>query len=187
MRKPFTSTFNLIIAVSILAMSQFSSAGSDNGFYLGGSIGQTSFGTDVEELDDIDEDATGYKIALGYNFGWIPSIDLAVEADYRDFGSIDSNTGGLDYQADITAYDLFGLIGVKLGPIGLFGKLGFSRADSDVEFDTENFSDSDSSNAYGVGVSIGLGSLALRAEHEIFDLDHVDDLSMTSIGVTLTF
>ena len=187
MKKQLTSIIGYLFVFAMILYGHSSVAGSDSGFYLGGSLGQSSFGTDVNTVDSIDEDDSGYKLIFGYNFGWIPTIDIAVEADYRDFGSFNSNVGGFDYQADITAYDLFGLVGFNIGPIGLFGKLGFSNSDSDVVFDTDNFSDSDSSNTYGVGARIGLGSLSIRAEHEIFDVEGVDDLSMTSIGATLTF
>lgn len=159
-------------------------AGSDSGLYIGGSIGQGSM--DTGDVDfNIDEDATGYKIIAGYNFGLVPTVDLAVEVDYRDFGSFENSN--IDYQSDITTFDVYGLVGMNFGPLGVFGKLGFSDSDMDGVFDGDNFSSSDSNSTYGVGAKIGLGSLAIRAEYEVFDLDDVDDLSMLSVGLIVTF
>lgn len=172
----------------ILLMATFSYglcfAGSDSGIYIGGSMGQADLKTGDPNFD-INEDASGYKVIFGYNFGLVPTIDLAIEADYRDFGSFENNASNI--QSDLTSVDVYGLAGFNFGPIGVFGKLGFSNTDVDLVIDDVRQKDSDSSNTYGIGAKIGLGSLAVRAEYEVFDLDGIDDMSMTSLGVTLTF
>lgn len=172
-----------ILLTAIFLYGQASFAGSDSGIYIGGSMGQASLYTGNTSFD-IDEDASGYKVILGYNFGLVPTIDLAIEADYRDFGSFDNSAND---SADLTSYDVYGLAGINFGPVGVFGKLGFSNTDIDSVIDDVSQSDSDSSNTYGLGAKIGLGSLAVRAEYEVFDIDGVDDVSMTSLGVILTF
>lgn len=174
----------LIFILAGVLLTPLSYAGSDSGVYWGGSMGQASLSTDIGSFD-VNEDASGYKLLLGYNFGLIPTIDLAVEADYRDFGSFENNTS--NFQTDLTSIDVYGLAGFNFGPMGVFGKLGYSNTDMDGSTGDFQFSESDSNTTYGLGAKIGLGSLAVRAEYEVFDLDNVDDVSMTSLGVTLTF
>jgi outer membrane immunogenic protein len=160
-------------------------AGSDSGLYIGGSVGQSSVEEDFGGVVNFDEEDTGYKLMLGYNFGVLPLLDLAIEADYRDFGTFES--GGVA-KVDVVTYDIFGVAGFNLGPIGLFGKLGYSDSDIDsVVEDLGAFSDSDSATAYGVGAKFQIGSIALRAEYEVFEMDAVDDLNMLSVGATVTF
>lgn len=159
-------------------------AGTDSGFYIGGSLGHSAVDADVGAAD-FDEDATGYKAIVGYNFGLVPLIDLAVEADYRDFGSFDNGSGGVE--SDITSFDVYGLGGLNFGLIGVFAKLGYSNSDLDVSFDGGSFGSSDSNTSFGIGAKVQLTSIAIRAEYETFDLDEIDDLSMWSAGVVLTF
>lgn len=159
-------------------------AGSDSGVYIGGSIGQSSVEENFGGGVNFDEEDTGYKVILGYNFGIVPLIDLGIEADYRDFGTFERNGVA---SVDVVAYDVFGVAGLTFGPFALFGKLGFSDSDIDAVVADLETSDSDSATAYGLGAKFQLGSLALRAEYEVFDLDDVDDLNMLSVGATVTF
>ena len=66
----------------------------DSGFYLGGSIGQTTLKvpSDVTDVPDFNEDDTGYKLYGGYNFN-LALFNLGVEGGYIDFGS---PSGSLD-------------------------------------------------------------------------------------------
>lgn len=160
-------------------------AGTESGLYIGGSVGQTSvesdFGGDTSfKLDDEDN---GYKILFGYNFGLVPFLDLAVEADYREYGKF----GSENLNTEIVSSELFGIIGVNFGPIGVFGKLGYSDTDLDAVIDDIDLKDSESATAYGAGAKLNLGSFGIRAEYEVLDLDAVDDLNMISVGATYTF
>lgn len=173
-----------ILLVTLASFGQTGFAGSDSGVYIGGSMGQASLDTGDPDFN-INEDASGYKIILGYNFGLVPTIDLAIEADYRDFGSFENNN--FNIRSDLKSFDVYGLAGFNLGPIGVFGKLGYIDTDVDTAIGDLNVSTSDTSTSYGLGAKIGLGSLAVRAEYEVFDIEGIDDMSMTSLGVTLTF
>ncbi len=176
------TAITLIIFSTLLALNAV--AGSDSGLYIGASVGTT--GLDIGSNNfNLDEDASGYKILVGYNFGLVPSIDLAVEADYRDFGSFENNV--LNYSSDMTSIDVYGLLGTNIGPVGVFGKLGYSNGDSETNFGNLSFSDSDSSTTYGLGAKIALGSLSIRAEYEVFDADNIDDLTMISAGLVYTY
>jgi outer membrane immunogenic protein len=160
-------------------------AGSESGLYIGGSIGKTSVETDFGDDTSfkLDDDDNGYKILFGYNFGIVPFLDLAVEADYREYGKF----GGSNFNTEIVSSELFGLVGFNFGPIGLFGKVGYSDTDLDSIVDDIDFDDSESATAYGAGAKINFGSFGIRAEYEVLDLDAVDDLNMISVGATYTF
>jgi outer membrane immunogenic protein len=171
------------------SLSVASWAGSESGLYIGGSIGQSSVEADFGDNDGsftLDDDDNGYKIFFGYNFGVLPLLDLGIEADYRDYGTF----GGRNAEISVDSAELFGVIGLTLGPVGLFGKVGYSDTSLDAtfdDFDNFNLSDADSATAYGVGAKMSFGSFGLRAEYEVLDLDEVDDLNMISIGASYTF
>lgn len=186
--KKYLSSLVMASAVA-LPSAVFSSAalaGEESGIYIGGSVGNSAIDASINDVNTkFDEDATGYKVLIGYNFGLIPLIDLAVEADYRDFGSFKS--GGNNIKSDVTSVDVYGLAGVNLGLIGLFAKVGYADTDVDTVVGNGKFTRSESSNTYGVGAKFQLGSIAVRAEYEKFDVDDIDDLSMWSLGATYTF
>ena len=162
------------LLMASIALPLTSYAGADSGLYIGGSVGQSA----LDDGYDFDEKDTAYKLLVGYNFGLVPLVDLAVEADYRDFGTFEG-----EGSVDIVAFDVFGVAGMNFGPFGVFAKAGYS--DSDIDF--EGGSDSESNMGYGLGAKFQLASFALRAEYETFDMDDVDDLSMISVGATITF
>ncbi|ACE86183.1 outer membrane beta-barrel protein [Cellvibrio japonicus] len=180
--KTFLQSSLLMLACAIPATSF---AGSDSGFYIGGSVGQSSLEAEFDTNAKLNEDDTAYKIVAGYNFGVLPLLDLGVEVDYRDFGKFKGSEA--IGSADIVAVDLFGVAGLNFGPFGVFGKIGYSDADVDAVVENIKASSSESNMAYGIGAKFQLGSLALRAEYEKFDMDDVDDLSMFSVGATITF
>ena len=158
-------------------------AGSDTGLYVGGSIGQTSVESDDVDGFNLKDDDNGYKLFFGYNFGVLPMLDLAVEADYREYGKF----GGNGINTEVTSSELFGLIGVNFGLVGVFGKLGYSDTDLDSAVGQINVNDDESATAWGVGAKLKFTSFALRAEYEALDLDNVDDLYMFSVGASYTF
>lgn len=182
---------SIFLPVAVL-FSNVSIAGSDSGFYIGGSLGQSTIElasqTSTGESFDFSESDTAYKIFGGYNFGIIPLIDLAVEGSYVDFGSSSTTLStGTTIQSDITGWDAFGLAALTFGPFSVFGKAGVISWDSDVIIGGVSSSDSGSDPAYGLGAKLQFGSLAARAEIEYFDVGDVDDLFMGSVGLSWTF
>lgn len=178
----------LIAAPLLLMLVGFplvSWAGSESGIYIGGSIGQTSVEADFGDNTSfkLDDDDNGYKILFGYNFGVVPFLDLAIEADYREYGKF----GDRVLNTEIVSSELFGIVGFNFGLVGVFGKIGYSDTDLDAVIGDVDFKDSESATAYGAGAKLNLGSFGLRAEYEVLDLDAVDDLNMISIGATYTF
>lgn len=176
----------LLWAAALLATA--TTAYADSGFYVGGSVGTAA--VEVNDVDpdlDFDEDDFAWKVFGGYNIDAFV-IDLAVEGGYVDFGSPSDTLGGSDVALDLTGWDVFGLAGVELGPIGVFAKAGLIAWDGDATIDGVNAGgDSGTDPAYGVGVRFSLWSAEIRAEYEYFDIDDTDDVSLLSAGIVWTF
>lgn len=177
-------------AASVLLLS--GPAMADSGLYVGGSIGNTTL--QVDFVDPIgggtltfDENDFSWKVFGGYTFD-LPVINLGIEAGYRDLGGPSATLAAETFGIDVTAWDAYGVAGFDLGPVNVFGKLGFVSWDADLTvagFDAG--SDDGTDTAYGIGASINLGSFALRAEYEMFDVSDVQDLYMLSAGFVYTF
>ena len=169
-----------------LMMLPLAAAHADSGFFAGGSVGTAGVELDADEVE-FDEDDFAWKAYGGFNFD-VTVVDLAVEGGYVDFGSPGSDLVDLDLDA-LTG---FGLVGFELGPIGVFGKVGVISWDAEATI--EGIGDDDDSGtdpAYGIGARFSFGSIEIRGEYEVFDID-VDgadssDLSMLSAGLVWNF
>jgi hypothetical protein len=168
----------LLLTTALLALSASATA-ADNGFYLGGSIGQANVDID-RGLARIDEEDTAFKLIAGIR----PLDWLAVEASYVDFGKPE----GRGQKADSDGVTAFVVGFLPIGPVDLFAKGGLINADTSVVTNGGNvFSEKGTELAYGVGAQFRLLSLGVRAEYERFEVSHVDDLNMFSVGITYTF
>ncbi|RKZ66259.1 MAG: porin family protein [Gammaproteobacteria bacterium] len=159
---------------AILAIPTITFAGADSGFYIGAGAGDAS----VKE-GSFDESDSAYKLIAGYNIGFIPLIDFAVEGSYVDFG----NPGTTTNNVEVTGLDAFGLVGVNFGPVGIFAKAGAIKWDLKTN---SGFSDSGTDPAYGIGAKFSFLSFAVRAEYEVFEFDQADG-EMMSVSATFTF
>ena len=181
-----------VVAALILAAGPVSAK---NGFYVGGSFGQTTlkiddFNLDLEEFD-YKANSTSYKIILGYRFMGF----LAVEGSYIDFGklsdSLDTTEGDVRVENDLKGFDAFAMGMLPLGIADIFAKVGFVSWDSDIraaigeiiELDTRSGTDL----VYGIGAQVRFKGLAVRAELEYFDIADADSLYLISLGATFTF
>lgn len=181
MRKLTVSGFALLF----LLLSSTAWAGGETGLYLGGSLG--SAGLDVSDgAVEYDDDDLGYKIFLGYNFGIVPLVNLAIEGSYVDFGTAEERLLGGNAETSVTGWDAFGLVGLNLGPVSLFGKVGAIRWDRDSAVLSQSADDSGTDPAYGLGLQFQVLSFAIRAEYELFTLEGVD-IGFASAGVSYTF
>jgi hypothetical protein len=182
------------LAASVLASLLLVSgtATADSGFYVGGSVGNTTLQADFQDPIGVgtipfDESDFSWKAFGGYNFD-LPVIDLGIEGGYRSLGGPSVTIASETYGFDITAWDVFGVAGIDLGPLTVFGKLGIISWDADLTVSgLDAGSEDDQDTAYGVGASFNLGSLQLRAEYEMFDVSDVEDLYMLSAGFVYTF
>ncbi|MEQ1802960.1 MAG: outer membrane beta-barrel protein [Gammaproteobacteria bacterium] len=178
------NTVRLLAAGGILSAAMLSApvyAGGDSGFYIGAGIGQASV-DNVDGLGSFDADDTAYKLIGGYNFGIVPLVDLSAEIEYVDFGSPADGSA----EVDGNAIAAFGLAGVNLGPVGLFGKAGAFTWDADASDGTNSVSDDGTDMAYGIGARFHIGSFQIRAEYEIFDVD-IADVDLLSASFIYTF
>ncbi len=128
-------------------------------------------------------DDAGYKAMIAYNSGIGPLVDLAVEAAHVNFGKPDD--GGVTIDAD--GFAAFGLAGVTLGPVGIFGKVGGFRRDAKASSGGESVSDSGTDAAYGAGERFQIAWFQIRAEYEYFDVSSANDVSLLSASLLYTF
>lgn len=183
----------LILLFGLLLMNPVTVfAGADSGLYLGAGVGNATVkakGTDPNSGNyDFNETDSGYKLFGGFNIGFIPLIDLAVEVSYVDFGNPSTTFGaGNPINYELTGFNAFGLVGLSFGPFGLFAKAGAISWDSDSVIGTTSTSDSGTDSAYGVGARFQISSLAIRAEYEVYDVSSVNDLDMLSVSLVFTF
>ncbi len=171
--------------VMFIAMSNLSWAGADTGFYIGGGIGLADIDLNTANLDFDDDDAA-YKAIAGYNFGWVPLVDIGFEVAYTDFGEVSQTLLGNESRFSLTGISALAMAGIKTGPVGFFAKAGVFSWDSESEFLGSETDDSGDDLAYGIGVRFQLFSAAIRAEIERFDIDDVD-INYLSASAIWTF
>ena len=188
----FRTRSAVVTAVAVFLLPA-SAALAESGFYVGGSIGSAALELDLFDPDldafDFDENDFAWKIYGGYVWD-LPLIDLGVEGGYVDFGSPSTTRASTTYQFDTTGWNIWGTAGVDLGPVGLYGKLGYIAWDvkgDSVGDVVDSFSDDGSDLGYGIGAKFMLGSFEIRGEYEIYDIDGVDRLDMFSAGVVWVF
>ena len=155
-----------LAGTTLLASQTF--AGTDTGFFVGGSIAQSSL--DQKEIN-LDTSNSTYKLFGGVNFGIIPLIDLGAELSFIDFGEKSDSLAGFGYGA------------FNFGPFGIFAKAGYVSWNSKIE---ELNEDSGGDAAYGIGARFQISSIQIRAEYEQFSMGNVN-IDYPSIGAAWTF
>jgi opacity protein-like surface antigen len=180
-----SKTIASALLLGALGVSAVQAAEPVLGPYIGVSGTQSRFDTDRFDIDDIDDEDTGWKGIAGYRFAPF----FAAETAYVDFGETDApeDVIGGPFRANAKALTAFGLGIVPLGPVELFGKLGASRVKSRGRIGGSDFSDADTKLAYGAGVQLALRNVGLRAEWEKFDTQTLGNLKVVSVGLTYTF
>jgi len=192
------STIKLFAAV-VLVLSGLvaASAAPAQGFYIGGSVGQSDFDDsnvipDLITSGSVDGSDTGFKIFGGYQFSpyfglELSWVDLGKASYSGRFGALNVTGGTLE-----TSGLNFSAVGTL--PLGsnfaLFGKVGFFAWESNASdvtgglpfYGTEDGSDV----SYGIGASFNFTrNLSLRAEWERFKA--VGDIDLLSVGVVFRF
>ena len=157
----------------------------DNGFYLGGSLGQSSIQL-MEQALKFDGTDTAYKLIAGLR----PLDWLGVEANYVDFGSPDDVIGGVHNKSDSKGFAAYAVGFLPVGPVDIFAKAGLVNWDASLSapaLPALSMNESGTDFSYGVGVQFRLLSLSFRGEYEVFKIEELDDVGLVSIGVTWTF
>jgi len=184
-----------LMAFGTLPVALFFALGAqaESGLYAGGSVGSVTIQADIPDEDNIDEvfefdeNDFAWKAFAGYNFD-LTVVDLAIEGGYVDLGAPSGDILGTNVELDANGWDIFGLAGLQLGPIGAFAKAGVISWDVEATVEGLDAGDDDGTDpAYGVGVRFNVGSFEIRGEYEMFDLDNVDDVFMLSAGLVWTF
>jgi hypothetical protein len=181
----------LVAAATLLALSgtwTAANAENDSGFYLGGGVGQ--FNVQIDDVDDtddaverLDDSDTSWKAFVGYRFN--PYISL--EAAYIDFGgpsdSLESSGSSGDYKIEMSGFAPYVIGTLPLGPVELFGKVGYYFYDADLSVDLDDLggdvfqsNSSEEDLLYGVGVGMTFFEhLHARLEYERIDSSVIDD------------
>ena len=163
----------------------------DSGFYIGGSIGNSTVEFDTADIGipsvplSYDEDDSGYKLFGGYRFD-LPVVEFGIEAGYVDFGNPGFDILGDPASIAADGFNLWGIAGIGLGPLDLYGKIGYLAWDAEAVYQGLTSSDDDSDLGYGIGLAFWFGPVQFRGEFEAYDLDAFD-LSMLSVGVAYQF
>lgn len=191
-KKAFLKRVATCASAAALGLVPFTDALADSGPYIGGSVGSATIQADIpdQNLTDVfkfDENDFAWKAFAGFNFD-LPVLNLAIEGGYVDLGAPSGNLFGSQVNLDLNAWDVFGLVGVDLGPVGLFAKAGVVSWDAKATIDSfGSGSDSGTDPAYGIGARFNLGSLEIRGEYEYFDIESTDDVYMLSAGIVVHF
>jgi len=189
--KMFATT--VLVLSGIVAVSQASA----QGFYIGGSVGQSSFDDDNAIPDlitsgTVDGKDTGFKFFGGYQFNQNFGLELA----WVDLGkaSYSGTFGGIPVSGGTVKTSGLNISAVGTLPLGsgfaLFGKAGLFAWEAEANDVTGGlpFSGTEDGTdlSYGVGASYEFTkNFAIRAEWERFKA--VGDIDLLSIGVVYKF
>lgn len=171
-----------LVALAALGMSASVAA---QGIYVGAAGLQSRFDSGDFDVEDVDDEDTGWKLIAGFR----ATPNVAIEGTYTSFGEQQAPAvavGG-PFEAKAKAFSVFGVGLMPVGPVDLFLKVGASRIEADGNVGAVFFEDDDIELAYGAGLQFNMGALGLRAEYEKFDTDIIGDLDVISAGITFTF
>lgn len=167
------------------------------GFYVGGSLGQSSFDKEiVRELitsGTVDTSDTGFKVFGGYQFNRNVGLEVAYvdlgKASYSGFAGPDPVIGG---KVEVTGVNLSAIGAWPVAPnFDVFGKIGFLSWEDKASDVTGGVPFSD--KIEGTDLSFGFGAawhltrnVRLRVEWERFRVDDTD-ADLFSVGAVYKF
>jgi OmpA-OmpF porin, OOP family len=188
-----------LLAAAVLVLSGLVAASqvSAQGFYIGGSVGQSEFDDSnaIPELitsGSVDGSDTGYKIFGGYQFNQhfgleVAYVDLGKASYSGRFGAL-TVTGG---SVETTGFNFSAVGTLPLGSsFALLGRIGLFTWESKANDVTGGVPFSGKENgtdvSYGFGASFNFTkNLSMRAEWDRFKA--VGDIDLLSIGVAYKF
>ena len=189
-----TSTFLALIGSAMLLVVPFNSANAvQDGWFIGGSIGNAQVEANVDPGNlptpppTFDENDFGWKVYGGHNWVLAKTFGFGIEGGYVNLGSPSTTILDTSLKLEPTALDIFATLGFDIGPVGIFGKVGYAWWDVDVNIDDQSVSDDGDDPVYGIGARFNLWSLEIRGEYEIFDISDVEDATLWSVGVVWRF
>src|SRR5262245_53067283 len=152
----------------------------DQGFYIGGSFGQSEASGSCPSGFSCDFKDTDWKLFGGYRI----NRNFAAEVFYADHGEISIKARGGSATAKSSP---FGGVGLGILPLGnqfeLFGKLGIGSTSVDASATAGGLSagasDSGSDVVFGIGGMFNFSrNLGVRAEWERYNDSEIDVLSI---------
>jgi len=157
--------------------------------YVGAAIGNTwqSETLDANEVLDnvteISENSTGWKIFGGFKGQGI----FGIEGGYRDLGEIETEPDGIKFTTNSKGWDVEAMAHLEVAIVDLFAKAGafFWKSDSLLGNIAED--ETGTSFIWGLGAGVSLGPVGVRLEWESMEVEHLDNLSMLSLGASLGF
>ena len=172
--------FRTLVAMSALAagVAALPAGAAEDGFYVGGSLGQSDSGLRTGSANYSDTDM-GYKLIAGFRAIKL----LAVEVNYLDLGS--TSSGGA--HANTKALDVSALGFLPIPVVDIYGRVGVVSWKTDASVPSFSISHNGADLSYGVGVQMHLGAVAARLEYEGFDIQQASTPTLLTIGVTYTF
>lgn len=160
----------LALGALALAASAFTAQANAAGATIGGSVASSRVNGSNFESDDV-----GWKAYAG-GYGKI----FGLEAGYIDFGEV----GGVD-DPKLTAWTPALVVGVPVGVVNIYGKVGEAFYHIDDTLLTPEVDDQEM--FYGVGVRAGGDTgLGARVEYERFDIGNAD-VDLVSAGLEFRF
>lgn len=179
------------ILIAALAVSLLGAAPAAAEFYAGLGVGNSFIGQEVQDaadqLQQIDENSTGFKFFGGYSS---PTF-FGFEGGYRNMGKVDGSVDNAGtpqtYSYQTTGWDAEALGRIRLGPVDIFGKAGLFIWKTKTWVGDTPVNDDGLAFLWGVGAGVRLGPVGIRLEWESMEVKTPDSLSMVSLGVTLGF
>ena len=172
----------VLMAVSALAASSACLAQApkpaDTGFYIGGSIGETTADCNATASTSCDDKDTAWKVFGGYQL----NRNFAVELGYSDLGEV-SSSGPFSTKVESTVWDLVAVGSIPLGNnFSLYGKLGAYRADAELSTSVGVSGDKSTTDlTYGLGARYDFTrNLGVRAEWQRYQGIEVPSTVLTS-------
>lgn len=171
----------VVVATGLLyvqpALAQSGGGLQAQGPYIGGAAGG---GWLKSEDGSFDEVGVAWKVLSGFR-----SKFFAIEADYRNMGSI---TGALEGLKSTTkGFQTSALLMLPVGPLDLYGRGGaffwknkVAVGDVSEEIDGTAF-------GYGGGLAVRIGGFSLRAEYEVAQIEELNNPWIATGGITIAF
>jgi len=180
----------------------------DSGFYVGAGVGQ--FNVQIDDIDQTDEAISklddsdnSWKAFIGWRLNRYISAELA----YIDFGSVRGTFGSApssttasgssgNYDVSVSGFAPYVIGTIPLGPVELFGKVGYYFYDTKTSFnlddplshDIADSSTNEEDFVYGAGLGVTfLQHLNARLEYEKIDAKNIDDADALWLSASWRF
>ncbi|QEM83584.1 outer membrane beta-barrel protein [Halomonas binhaiensis] len=156
-------------------------AGGNSGFYIGAGAGQ------MQGDDDFDDETGLGKVFAGYNFGWLPFLDIGAELSYLNSGELNGKVDDTRATLEIESWQAMGIAGLSFGPLGVYGKAGFADWEGERRGHNLDHDYSGTDPVYGLGARMQLFDVTGRLEVERIDTDDLGNIDSITGSVVYTF